>query len=209
MYIGLSLKCNVSTGTGVLCIVISYFGRLRDYQFGYTCTCKIVCPLERWRIDARVGDCSAVVRAPATPAGGRGFDFRWLPLVFLFHAPSLLMQIRWGTLVKFDWSQHIWVGQRICGALVQFGCYQHDRNGRVCDAFVQFNLAAANADIKTLDAWTIIFINYFLFYISALGFNATLESEINQLGDEIFGILRDLENLTAGKSTTKPHDSYS
>ena len=38
-----------------------------------------------------------------------------------------------------------------------------------------------------------------LVYVSVLGFNTTLESEINQLGDEIFGVLRDLENLTAGK----------
>lgn len=32
-----------------------------------------------------------------------------------------------------------------------------------------------------------------------------MESEINQLEDEIFGILRDLENLTAGMSIRIPH----
>ena len=40
---------------------------------------------------------------------------------------------------------------------------------------------------------------------SPLGFNTTLESEIRRLEDEIFGILRNLENLTAGEFITYVH----
>ena len=36
-----------------------------------------------------------------------------------------------------------------------------------------------------------------------VGFNATLESEIEQVGDEVFGILRNLDNLTAGEQDSE------
>ena len=55
-----------------------------------------------------VGSHSSVVKAPAAKAGGPRFDSQWLPGFFALPA-GLLMLMGW----------------RICGALVQFDCYQH------------------------------------------------------------------------------------
>ena len=56
------------------------------------------------------GSRSSVVRAPATKAGGPGFDFRWLPWIFLSLLAGLLMLMGW----------------RICGVLVQLAAINTD-----------------------------------------------------------------------------------
>ena len=47
-------------------------------------------------------------RAPAAKARGPGFDSQWFPRIFSLSAGFLMF-----------------LGWRLCGALVQFGCYQH------------------------------------------------------------------------------------
>ena len=57
-----------------------------------------------------VGSHGSAFRAPAAKAGGPGFDSRWLPWVFF------LFQLAY---------TNAEVNGMVCGALVQFGCYQH------------------------------------------------------------------------------------
>ena len=89
-----------------------------------------------WWLWGAIAQCMA--RAPAAKAGGPIGSIPGGCPGFIYLSAGLLM----------------WMGWRICGALVQFGCYQHtyewkdlwcslavisiDMNGTVCGALVQF-----------------------------------------------------------------------
>ena len=69
-----------------------------------------------------------MARAPAAKAGGPGFDSQWLPWIFL--SSSWLtnvdgMKDLWCSSAVRLLSTQIAMNERIYGALIPFGCYQH------------------------------------------------------------------------------------